>query len=333
MPVNSKAPRNQTLVLNPEDVEKYSRKLITLSTSASVAEVTNKTINQDLFSAADLLPRGFVDLMIIDPPYNIKKDFGDMKFKETSSGEYVDYLLSWLPKVLPFLKENASCYICCDWRSSPAVYEAMSRYLFVRNRITWEREKGRGAKTNWKNSLEDIWFGTVSKDYYFNVDAVKIKRKVIAPYKIDGKPKDWEETEEGGFRTTHPSNFWNDISIPYWSMPENTPHPTQKPEKLIAKLILASCPPDGLVFDPFLGSGTTSVTAKKLGRNYSGIEINPEYCCYCEKRLEAAETNKRIQGYENGVFWERNSLSSQKNRKHANASSSQPGNRLYAEEE
>ena len=185
----------------------------------------------------------------------------------------------------------------------------MSKYLIVQNRITWEREKGRGAKSNWKNSCEDIWFGTVSKNYYFNVDAVKIKKKVIAPYKVDGKPKDWDETEEGNFRTTFPSNFWNDITIPYWSMPENTDHPTQKPEKLIAKLILASSEAGAMVFDPFLGSGTTAVVAKKLNRNYCGIEMSKEYCCLCEKRLEDAETNKRIQGYENGIFWERNMLS------------------------
>jgi site-specific DNA-methyltransferase (adenine-specific) len=90
-------------------------------------------------------------------------------------------------------------------------------------------------------------------------------------------------------------------------MPENTNHPAQKPEKLIAKLILASCPPGGLVLDPFLGSGTTSVTAKKLGRRYTGIEINEDYCLWAEKRLARADADKNIQGYEDGVFWERNS--------------------------
>jgi len=188
----------------------------------------------------------------------------------------------------------------------------MRDYTVIRNRIIWQREKGRGAKANWKNSAEDIWFGTKSGEYYFNVEAVKQKRKVLAPYKEDGKPKDWEETEEGGFRLTYPSNFWDDISVPYWSMPENTDHPTQKPEKLIAKLILASCPENGVVLDPFLGSGTTSVVAKKLGRNYAGIEINEEYCCWVEKRLALAETDKGIQGYSGGVFWERNTLNVQR---------------------
>lgn len=107
---------------------------------------------------------------------------------------------------------------------------------------------------------------------------------------------------------TFPSNFWDDISIPYWSMPENTDHPTQKPEKLIAKLILASSRPGDWVFDPFLGSGTTAVTAKKLGRRFSGIEWNEKYCCWALKRLEIANLDSNIQGYKDGVFWERNSL-------------------------
>ena len=95
-------------------------------------------------------------------------------------------------------------------------------------------------------------------------------------------------------------------------MPENTAHPTQKPEKLLAKLILASSNAGDVVFDPFLGSGSTSVTAKKLGRQYIGIEVNPQYCVWAEKRLEMAETDKTIQGYTDGVFWERNTGAAQK---------------------
>jgi site-specific DNA-methyltransferase (adenine-specific) len=216
--------------------------------------------------------------------------------------------------VVRLLKDNGSLYLCGDWKSTSALQQVMEENLTVLNRITWQREKGRGALRNWKNGMEDIWFGVKNeKDYYFDVEAVKIKRKVIAPYRENGKPKDWEETGAGNFRFTYPSNFWDDISIPYWSMPENTDHPTQKPEKLIAKLILASCPAGGWVLDPFLGSGTTSVAAKKLGRNYLGIEMNEEYAVWAEKRLAAADTDKTIQGYTGGVFWERNSSDLQKN--------------------
>mgnify|MGYP001107958356 CR=1 FL=1 len=97
-------------------------------------------------------------------------------------------------------------------------------------------------------------------------------------------------------------------------MPENTEHPTQKPEKLLAKIILASSHPGGVVLDPFLGSGTASVVAIKLGRNYVGIEIDESYCCMAEKRLYLAETEKTIQGYEDGVFWERNTLGERRGR-------------------
>ena len=117
--------------------------------------------------------------------------------------------------------------------------------------------------------------------------------------------KDWVESEQGSYRDTCPSNFWDDITVPFWSMPENTAHPTQKPEKLLAKLILASSNPGDTVLDPFLGSGTTSVTAKKLDRHYIGIELEPRYCVWAEQRLERAETDCRIQGYD-GVFTERN---------------------------
>ena len=187
----------------------------------------------------------------------------------------------------------------------------MGEFFQVRNRITWQREKGRGANANWKNGLEDIWFATKGKEYTFNLEAVKIRKKVIAPYRVNGKPKDWAETDEGNYRDTCPSNFLDDITIPFWSMPENTAHPTQKSEKLIAKIMLASSNPGDKVFDPFLGSGTTSVVAKKLGRHYLGIEMNAQYCLWTEQRLEMAENDKDIQGFTNGVFWERNSLPEQ----------------------
>ena len=200
-------------------------------------------------------------------------------------------------------------YLCGDWKCSSSLQRVMEEELTVLNRITWQREKGRGASSNWKNAMEDIWFGVNDPNhYYFDVDAVKLKRRVLAPYRENGIPKDWEDTAEGKYRLTHPSNFWDDISVPFWSMPENTEHPAQKPEKLMAKLILASCPEGGVVFDPFAGSGSACVTAKKLGRHYVGVEIDRGYCLLAAKRLEMADTDKRIQGFSEGCFWERNSL-------------------------
>lgn len=307
-----KAERNKTIDLSVEDGHVYLEKCITISDNTSLNNIINKTINGDAFEVLDLLPRNFVDLLIVDPPYNLNKEFGTGKFKKMTDEDYYMYTETWIKKVLPLLKENASIYVCCDWNSSIVIGQVLKKYFHIQNRITWQREKGRGALSNWKNGMEDIWFATKSKNYTFNVEDVKVRRKVIAPYKKDGKPKDWEETMNGNFRNTYPSNFWDDISIPYWSMPENTAHPTQKPEKLLAKIILASSNKNDIIFDPFLGSGSTSVTAKKLGRNYVGIERNKQYCVWAEKRLEIADSDNSIQGYTDGVFWERNTLSEQK---------------------
>jgi site-specific DNA-methyltransferase (adenine-specific) len=147
----------------------------------------------------------------------------------------------------------------------------------------------------------------MSDKFTFNVDAVKIRRKVLAPYTQNGKPKDWRRTDSGDYRETHPSNLWTNISVPFWSMPENTDHPTQKPEKLLAKIILASTNEGDKILDPFAGSGTTAVVAKKLNRRFVAIESDREYCLLTAKRLEIAEKDKTIQGFAEGVFWERNS--------------------------
>lgn len=308
MEKKERAANNRTLTLEPEEIEGLKNRLLTESNISAETDIVNRTLNGDILQMLEFVPDGFADLIIIDPPYNLSKNFNGMKFASRSQEGYDEYLATWFPAVCKKLKSNGSLYICGDWKCTSSLQRTVERELTVLNRITWQREKGRGAKSNWKNGMEDIWFAVKNPaDYYFDVEAVKMKRKVLAPYKADGKPKDWDEESEGNFRLTYPSNFWDDISVPFWSMPENTDHPTQKPEKLYAKLILASSRPGDIVFDPFLGSGTASVVAKKLGRRFCGIEQNEEYCLWAEKRLALAETDKSIQGYSDGVFWERNS--------------------------
>jgi site-specific DNA-methyltransferase (adenine-specific) len=270
-------------------------------------QLRNSIIRGNAFEVLPKLPAAAFDLLFADPPYNLTKRFGTERFNQKNSADYEDWLDSWLRLSAPLLKETASVYICGDWRSAAAIQRAGSRYFELRNRITWEREKGRGAKANWKNAAEDIWFFTVSDRYTFNLDAVKTRRRVLAPYRSDGRPKDWTETGDGKFRDTHPSNIWTDISVPFWSMPENTDHPTQKPEKLLAKIIMASTNPGDLILDPFAGSGTTAVTAKKLGRDFVAVESDEQYCLLAMKRLKMAKADRTIQGFFDGVFWERNS--------------------------
>jgi len=301
-----RAPRNRTLDVSGPEEARLRREIVYEFEVGDFAGIENKVFCGDAFELLPKLPGSRFDLLFADPPYNLTKAFGREKFRQKSDESYELWLDSWLRLCVPLLKPTASIYICGDWRSSSAIQRAGSKYLKLQNRITWEREKGRGAKRNWKNSTEDIWFFAVSDDYVFNLDAVKMKRKVLAPYTEDGKPKDWHQDPNGNFRLTHPSNIWTDISVPFWSMPENTDHPTQKPEKLLAKIILASTHTGDSILDPFAGSGTTAVAAKKLGRGFVAIESDERYCLIAQKRLAAAESDDSIQGYSDGVFWERN---------------------------
>lgn len=302
-----KSKLNKTIDFSLEEGSFYLDNAVDISNFSEAEKVgASSIVLGDFFESIEYIEDKSIDLLIADPPYNLRKDYHGNVFNEKTKSEYEGFTRTWLEAIKPKLKDHASIYICCDWKSSMVIGQVLAEYFQVRNRITWMREKGRGAKANWKNSMEDIWFATVSEDYNFNLDAVKLRRKVIAPYKESGKPKDWEETDSGNFRNTHPSNFWDDLTIPFWSMKENTAHPTQKPEKLIAKLVLASSDEHDIIFDPFAGSGTTCVVAKKLNRKFIAIEQNPLYVAWSFKRLEMAEEDNSIQGYEDGVFWERN---------------------------
>ena len=315
MTEKARANRNRTLTIAENEITTLEKAIINAD-DLKKSFADNSVINADLLDCLDAIPNDYFHLIIIDPPYNLAKDFHGNKFSKLNTTSYEAYLRSWFGKVCDKLAPNGTLYMCGDWQCSLSMQKVISERLTILNRITWQREKGRGAKANWKNAMEDIWFAVKNpKDYYFDVEAVKMKRKVIAPYKVDGKPKDWEQTESGNFRITYPSNFWDDISIPFWSMPENTDHPTQKPEKLYAKLILASTKPGDKIFDPFLGSGTSAVVAYKLNRNYVGIELNRDYCLWAAKRLMNARKNKVIQGYSDNVFWERNVLNSRGDKK------------------
>ena len=307
--MKQRASNNRTLLL--EDAERPALRALLKSIEdlrqGNPSSWLDAVICADMLEAMQRISDEMADLIILDPPYNLTRDFGGSSFTARNDQEYEEYLRSWMHTVCQKLKPTGSLYLCGDWRCTAAMQRVLSNELAILNRITWQREKGRGAKSNWKNSMEDIWFAVKDpQHYYFNVEAVMMKRRVLAPYKVNGEPKDWEEGVDGKYRLTYPSNFWDDISVPFWSMHENTDHPTQKPEKLIAKLILASSKEGDVVFDPFMGSGTSCVVASKLGRHYCGIEQNEEYCLWALKRLALAKDDAEIQGYADGVFWERN---------------------------
>ncbi|MBO4594262.1 MAG: site-specific DNA-methyltransferase, partial [Clostridia bacterium] len=203
-----KSERNKTIDFGLEEGEKYLSKCVPAEEYET--GTTDVTILGDAFSATGRIADRSVDLLIVDPPYNMNKNFHGGIFKKTDDTVYSEYTEKWITAVKPKLKDTASVYVCCDWESSIVVGAVLKKHFILRNRITWEREKGRGAKANWKNSMEDIFFATVGEEYFFDLDAVKIRKRVLAPYKKDGEPKDWREIEDGKFRDTCPSNFWDD---------------------------------------------------------------------------------------------------------------------------
>lgn len=276
------SPLNKTLIVTKKDEKLFP--LLKFNPKQN-PDLQNKLFYGNCLIEMKKLPSECVDLVVADPPYTIKRNFGAGTIA-TNNDSFTTWCEKWIGECCRLLKPTSSIYICINWEASSIIESILKKYFIVRNRITWKRDKGRGAKKNWKNNLEDIWFATKSADYTFNLNAVKIKRPVLAPY-IDktGKPRDWQEKNGKKFRYTHPSNIWTDLVVPFWSMAENTEHPTQKPEKLIERIILASSNKDDLVFDPFIGSGTTAVVARKLGRNFLGFEIEKKFYVLAKKRL------------------------------------------------
>ena len=295
---------NRTIKLTEEEIYTYKDYI-----DEHFIENTNQVICNDFKTINSQIPNKYVDLILIDPPYNLTKTYGENTFKAMKDSEYCEYILGILEECLRVLKDDGTLYICGDWKTSYIQRKALEilenrGMCDVINRITWARDKGRGSLTNWKNNIEDIYMVVKDKNNYkFNCDAVKMKKTVLAPYKDkNGNNKDWKDDGDGAYRMTAASNIWFDIVVPFWSMPENTDHPTQKPEKLYAKLILASSNPKDVVYEPFAGTFTGCVTAQKLDRNWLGVELEHEYCLLGQKRLIMAEINKNIQGYEDGIF-------------------------------
>ncbi|HEX2910025.1 MAG TPA: DNA methyltransferase [Chloroflexia bacterium] len=285
----NKAPRNRTIELTVEDEARYNN-LFRLEPgfNYSPTELRNRLILGDCVSGLAQLPAQWADLIIADPPYNLTKTYGQGVFARRNLEEYRAWTEQWVAAAARALKPAGSIYVCIDWESSGLLQQVLAKHFIIKNRITWKRDKGRGATANWKNNMEDIWFAVVSETYTFNLDAVKVRKPIIAPYRDStGRPKDWIEQQDGErYRMTHPSNIWTDLTVPFWSMPENTPHPTQKPEKLIERLLLASSNPGNLVLDPFMGSGTTASVARRLGRDYIGFELDEWYYKLTLKRLD-----------------------------------------------
>jgi site-specific DNA-methyltransferase (adenine-specific) len=238
--------------------------------------------NEDMLAGVGRIADGSVDLVIADPPYGLGKDYGNDSDR-LGTDEYLAWSRLWIDAVLPKLKASGSLYVFLTWQHSPEVFSYLKTRLAMANEIIWDRKvPSMGGSTRKFSSVHDnIGLFVRSRDYYFDVDAVRI------PYDAETKKartrsifvgKKWLEV---GY---NPKDVWS-VSRLHRQHAEREDHPTQKPLEIVERMVLASCPPEGTVLDPFMGSGTTAVAAVKHGRRFIGFELNPDYFAIAQARL------------------------------------------------
>jgi site-specific DNA-methyltransferase (adenine-specific) len=237
---------------------------------------------EDALAGLARIPDGSIDLILTDPPYNLGKDYGNDS-DQLSVEAYLLWTESWIERALPKLKDNGSLYLFLTWRHAPEIFVMLKKRMTMMNEIIWDRRvPSMGGSTRSFSSVHDtIGFFVKRKDYYFDLDAVRIpydaatKKARSRSIFIGAK---WLEV---GY---NPKDMWS-VSRLHREHAERVDHPTQKPIEIIERMLKASCPPGGIVLDPFMGSGTTAVAAKRLGRHYAGFELNPAYCALIAERL------------------------------------------------
>jgi site-specific DNA-methyltransferase (adenine-specific) len=246
----------------------------------------NQVFCEDALEGLARIPDGSIDLLLTDPPYNLGKDYGNDSDQQSVEA-YLAWTEAWIDKALPKLKANGSLYIFLTWRFTPEIFVMLKKRMTMMNEIIWDRRvPSMGGSTRSFSSVHDtIGFFVNRKDYYFDLDAVRI------PYD--------EQTKKARSRSIFVGAKWLEVGYnpkDLWSVsrlhrehPERADHPTQKPLEIIERMVKASCPPGGVVLDPFMGSGTTALAAKRTGRQFTGFELNQDYCDIIEARLAAPE--------------------------------------------
>ena len=139
-----KADRNKTIDISIEEGRFYLEKCIKINQALDLDLLIDKTVLGNTFEVLPFLPEKSVDLLIADPPYNLNKNFHGNKFEKASDEAYEEYTENWIKLIIPLLKPNATVYVCCDWQSSLSIGNVLKKYFHIQNRITWQREKGRG---------------------------------------------------------------------------------------------------------------------------------------------------------------------------------------------
>jgi DNA modification methylase len=212
-----------------------------------------------------------VDLIIADPPYNLNKDYGN-KSDSKSFDEYISFTKDWTKEATRILKPNGTIYVFMGFRFISYLYQILENdnSLYFNNWICWFYTQGIGKKKGFSPRHDDILMFTKSKDFTFNLDDVRIPQKYYRSV--------------NNMRGANPGDVW-EFSHIHYCQENRQNHPTQKPEGLMERMVLASSNENDLVIDPFSGSGTTLRVCQQLKRDCLGIELNEEYIKSTEKRL------------------------------------------------
>lgn len=246
----------------------------------------NQVFCEDALAGLARIPDGSVDLILTDPPYNLGKDYGNASDQQ-SVDDYLRWTEQWIDLALPKLKPNGSLYLFLTWRFSPEIFVMLKKRMTMMNEIIWDRRvPSMGGSVRSYSSVHDtIGFFVRRKDYYFDLDAVRIPYDAATKKARSRSIFVGAKWLEVGY---NPKDLWS-VSRLHREHPERADHPTQKPLEIIERMVKASCPPDGVVLDLFMGSGTTAIAAKRCGRNFVGFELNPEYCAIINARLAQPE--------------------------------------------
>jgi len=217
------------------------------------------------------VPSASIDLIIADPPYNLGKDYGnnhDLKGFQ----EYLDFSAAWLSEAHRVLKRNGTLYVFMGVRCISYLYDILDQQLkmYFNSWITWHYTQGMGKIKGFSPRHDDILMFTKSEDFQFHLDDVRVPQKYYR--------------ERNNMAGANPGDVWQ-FSHVHYSNPEREGHPTQKPEALIERMILASSSQGDALLDPFAGSGTTLRVAQQMQRNCLGFELNPAYVTMVQRRL------------------------------------------------
>ncbi|MEB3151024.1 MAG: adenine-specific DNA-methyltransferase [Sphaerospermopsis sp.] len=216
-----------------------------------------------------------VDLIIIDPPYNIGKKFGDFHDKWESEAEYLNWSYQWLDECVRILKPNGTIYVMSSTQAMPYFDIYLRKKLTILSRIIWHYDSsGVQAKKYFGSMYEPILYCVKDKNNYtFNADDIKIEAKTGSQRQLI----DYRKSVPTAYNTEKvPGNVWYFSRVRY-RMEEYENHPSQKPESLIERMMLASSNEGDLILDPFAGTFTTAAVAKRLGRKSISIELQEEY--------------------------------------------------------